>query len=108
MYILIKDDIPLGHQVNCAAHASLSCFLKYSTDEAMQKWLHHSFRKVTCSVTPEQFEKSKRFKNHVIVAEDAIGDQEVAIAFCPRLHWPRAFSRFNLFGKEEEISLDKN
>jgi hypothetical protein len=36
MYILIPDDIPLGHAINSAAHASLACYLQFKDDGDMK------------------------------------------------------------------------
>jgi peptidyl-tRNA hydrolase len=97
MYILIPDDIPLGHAINSAAHASLACYLKYSDVPAMQKWLDHSFKKVTVKVTREQFEDAKYSWGWVLLTESALDNKEVALAFCPREAWPDKFKTFPLY-----------
>lgn len=100
MYILVREKFPLGHQANCAAHASLGCYLKFQNDPNMRDWLEYSFRKVTCAVTDKQFEAAKRlFDDYVIVKEDALNDAEIAIAFCPREEYDDWFSGLRLFGQ---------
>ena len=50
MYILIPEDIPLGHAINSAAHASLACYLQYEKDADVRWWRDESFKKVTVKV----------------------------------------------------------
>lgn len=97
MYILIKENIPLGHQVNCAAHAALGCYLRFQDHPEVQDWLKNSFRKVTCKVSEREFEQAKQYPDSVIITESALDGQEVAIAFRPRAEWPKAFEFFRLF-----------
>jgi hypothetical protein len=99
MYILLRDSIPVGHQVNCAAHASLACYLKFKDHPETQEWLENSFRKVTCSVSDKEFEKAKECEDWVCITEDAIGDAEVALAFRPRKEYPKRFQWFKLYGR---------
>lgn len=97
MYILIPDDIPLGHAINSAAHASLACYLKYKDAPAMQEWLDHSFKKVTVKVTREQFEAAKYGWGCVVLTESALDNKEAALAFCPRDAWSDEFKTFPLY-----------
>lgn len=101
MYILVKRSAPLGHAINCAAHTSLGTYLKFQDDPTMQAWKDHSFRKVTCGVTDEQFERAKEFDDHFVMEEDTIGDVEIAIGFKPRERWPRFFKRLKFYGGED-------
>lgn len=103
MYILVKEsiknwegkakDLPAGSAMVAVAHASLACYLKFKDAPNMVRWLAHSFKKVVCKVSDEEFEKAKelggRLKaveapHHVVMTESMYGNQEVAIAFCPR------------------------
>ena len=77
MYILIKDTVDTGHAINSAAHASLMGYLKWRESPEMNEWLSNSFRKVTCKVTEEEFEKAKEYEDHVVVTELAFGKAEV-------------------------------
>lgn len=97
MYILIPDDVPLGHAINSAAHASLACYLKFKEHSAMQPWLDHSFRKVTVKVTRDQFEQAKDDFGYVLLTESALNGQEVALAFHPRETWPDWFKLLPLY-----------
>lgn len=105
MYILIKEDVPLGLAINSAAHASLICYLKFAhtTTNAginFDRWLNgndydmcgvpilkstrSSFKKVTCKVSAEEFEAAKSYLiPRVIVTEKSLDGKEVAICFAP-------------------------
>lgn len=97
MYILIKDDLPLGFAMVATAHASLACYLEFKDSPEMVNWLEKSFRKVVCMVTNEEFEMAKEFSNHVVITESTLGDKEVAIVFCPRVEWPKVFKSYRLY-----------
>lgn len=98
MYILVRSDIGLGHQVNCVAHAAASAILTWENDETFENWKKHSFRKVTCSVTRGQFEEAKQYSDNLIISEDVLNDTEVAMAFKPREDWPEFFKKLRLLG----------
>lgn len=86
MYIAIKNTTPVGHAMNCAAHAAVACVQEYSNYAAMQIWLRASFKKVTCKVNEETFNKLKEIDHHkVVISESALGGREIAIAFVPLL-----------------------
>lgn len=99
MYILVKKSIPLGLGVNAVGHVSLATYLKFKDDEILQAWCTPThFRKVTCAVTDEEFEKAKSYTDYVVMTEDAINNEEVAIGFKPREDWPKFFKSLKLFG----------
>jgi peptidyl-tRNA hydrolase len=83
MYIGIMEDTPVGHAVNCAAHASLMCYLKYEDLPEMQNWKNQSFRKVSCKVTREEFEKLKQFYKSAVITECALDGRPIAVAIVP-------------------------
>ena len=99
MYILVRDCIPLGHAINCNAHASLQCYLKFKDDPDMIDWLATSFAKVTCSVTDEEFKRAISCADrHIITTEsDYKGGEMIAVSFCPRDEWPAMFKTFPLY-----------
>ena len=97
MYILVRDDLPVGFSIVAAAHASLALYLKYKEDADLQNWLAHSFRKVICRVNAKEFDKAKAFEKHLVLTESSLGNREVAIAFCPREEWPKPFKFYQLF-----------
>lgn len=97
MYILIPDDIPLGHAINSAAHAGLACYLKFRNETEMQQWLDKSFRKVTVKVTRAEFEAAKEHHGWVLLTESALDHKEVALAFKPRQNWPGSFKHYPLY-----------
>jgi len=88
MYIAIKEHLPIGHVLNTAAHAGLACYLKYKHLPDMQIWTMKSFKKVTCSVTDEEFEELKAIPNHVVLTESKLDNMETAIVLAPRPEWP--------------------
>lgn len=83
MYIGIRKGIPNGHAINCAAHASLICYLSQEECSFMNYWLEESFKKVTCKITDEQFERMKSIKGAVVIKESALNDLETAVAIPP-------------------------
>lgn len=97
MYILILDDVPLGHAMNSAAHAGLQCYLAFERDADMQSWLP-SFKKVTCKVSENELNKAiARADKYVIMTESALGGRMVGAAFAPREEWPDVFKHFQLY-----------
>lgn len=93
MYILVADDIPVGHAINSAAHASLACYLKFQDVPLMKMWEKESFKKVTCKVTRQQLSAANTAADELImhkkvITESALHDVVTAIAFCPRETWP--------------------
>lgn len=99
MYVLVRGSVPTGLGVNAVGHTSLATYLRFKDDPILQAWITSKhFRKVTCVVTDAQFEKAKKYPDHVIMTENAIGDAEVAIGFCPREEWPDFFKSLKLFG----------
>ena len=91
MYILVKEDAPLGIAAVSIAHASLATYLKFSDDPAVKEWVSGSFRKVVCKVTGKEFEKAKEVADHVVLTESSYDGQEVSIAFKPRVEYPKFF-----------------
>jgi hypothetical protein len=130
MYILIRNDIDLGHQVLASAHASLAGYLDFVKFEEQQwkwvdpcharsngqmtnteKWASLSFRKVVCSVDDKQFQKAKTYgkpgEDYRVMVECGLGGMEVAIVFRPRVDWELFFKSLTLFGKVKKPELSK-
>jgi len=97
MYILIREDVPVGFAVLAAAHASLAAYLRFKSSPEVAEWLSGSFYKVVCKVTTEEFEEAKRVEDNVVLTESALDDREVAMAFRPRREWPKAFKFYRLY-----------
>lgn len=98
IYILIKDTVDVGHAVNCAAHASLILYLRNEDNFMIQDWVKNSFRKVSCKVSEQVFEKAKEMGcEYEIVTEDTLDDKEVALVFHPRKEWPKFFQYLQLY-----------
>ena len=97
MYILVRDDVPLGFAMVAVAHASLAAYLKFKDEPDMQQWLSGPFFKAVCKVSPKEFERAKSVDDHVVITESALDDREIAIAFAPRQAWPKMFRFLSLY-----------
>lgn len=97
MYILIKDDVPLGFAMLAAAHASLAGYLAHKDTPEIAEWLSGPFYKVICRVSEKEFNRAKTFEDHVVLTESALGGSEVALAFKPRETWPKPFKFYKLY-----------
>ncbi len=97
MYILIRDDIPLGFAMVAAAHASLAGYLKFRESPEVEEWLAGPFRKAVCKVSPKEFENAKLVEDHLVLTESTLENQEVAIVFRPRNEWPKMFKYLRLY-----------
>lgn len=89
MYILIRDDLPPGHAIVAAAHASLACYLRFRDDPDVAKWLEGPFRKVVCKANAKEFARAKADPDAHVLTESALDDAEVAVALKPRAEHPR-------------------
>jgi peptidyl-tRNA hydrolase len=97
MYILVRDDIPLGFAMVAVAHASLAGYLKFRDTPEVAEWLDGPFFKAVCKVNAKEFEKAKEVPDHLVLTESALGDKEVAIVFKPRDEWPKLFRFLKLY-----------
>lgn len=97
MYILVRDDIPLGFAMVAVAHASLACFLKFQETAEVKEWLAGPFLKAVCKVSAKEFENAKLVEDHLVLAESSLNDQETAIVFRPRKEWPKMFKYLKLY-----------
>lgn len=97
MYILVKKGLPRGHAINCAAHAAVACFKKFQGDPETEEWIESHFYKVTCRVSDEEFERFKSFEDHVVIREGNYNDEEMTMAFRPRLVYPPEFKELRLY-----------
>jgi peptidyl-tRNA hydrolase len=97
MYILVRDDVPLGYAMVAVGHASLAAYLKFQHTEEVQSWLAGPFFKAVCKVTDKEFANAKQVPDHVVITESALDNKEVAIAFKPRDEWPKMFKFLKLY-----------
>jgi hypothetical protein len=97
MYILVRDDVPLGFAIVAVAHASLAGYLKFKDDPEVAEWLAGPFFKAVCKVGVKEFENAKTVENHVVLTESALDGREVAIVFKPRSEWPKMFKFLKLY-----------
>lgn len=98
MYILVRDDIPLGFAMVAVAHAALAAYLKFQHTDEVARWLDPGpFFKVVCKVSSAEFEKAKLVEDYVVLTESTLGHCEVAIAFRPRQEWPKMFRFLRLY-----------
>ncbi len=97
MYILVRDDIPLGFAMVAVAHASLAGYLKFQGTPEVQQWLSGPFFKAVCKVNAKEFANAKEVPDHLVLTESALDNQEVAIVFKPREEWPKMFKFLRLY-----------
>ena len=97
MYILVRDDIPLGFAMVAVAHASLAGYLKFRESPEVKEWLAGPFFKAVCKVSPKEFENAKLVEDHLVLTESALDNQEVAIVFRPRKEWPKMIKFLKLY-----------
>lgn len=97
MYILVKEDAPLGLAMVSVAHASLAAYLKFQNSAEVHAWLSGPFYKAVCKVNAKEFENAKAIEDHVVITESAWQQQEIAIAFKPREDWPKMFKFLRLY-----------
>jgi hypothetical protein len=97
MYILVRDDIPLGFAMVAVAHASLAGYLKFRESPEVKEWLAGPFFKAVCKVNPTEFENAKLVEDHLVLTESALDNREVAIVFRPRKEWPKMFKYLKLY-----------
>ena len=97
MYILIKDDVPLGFAMVAVAHASLAGYLKFQDTPEVKEWLSGPFFKAVCKVNLKEFENAKEVPDHLVLTESALDNKEVAIVLKPREEWPKMFRFLPLY-----------
>ncbi|MGE0490492.1 MAG: peptidyl-tRNA hydrolase [Vulcanimicrobiota bacterium] len=97
MYILVQEDLAPGRAIVAAAHAAVACIERFSQAWQLRCWLYSRFHKVVCRVSQREFEQAQAFEHHIVIRESALGDQPVALAFCPRVEWPKAFRFYRLY-----------
>ena len=104
MYGLIRENIDgvpmdIGHAVNSMFHAGAMIRAHWpETDPDMADWYANSFRKVTCRVTDEEFDKAKTYGlEYFVVTEMAFDNKEVVLVFKPREEYPKFFQFLRLF-----------
>jgi len=100
IYILIRESVDVGHAVNCAAHASLCLYLRHENDPLVREWAFNSFRKVSCVVTDDEFERAKQFEGFELITESKLPQPEVALVFKPRVEWDSFFKTLKLYGSK--------
>lgn len=104
MYILVRKRAPVGVAAVNAAHVAVMAFDKFKHDKDMKKWFNPGpFYKVLVAVTDKEWKAAKRVRDHILIREDMWGNREVAMAFKPRLNWPKAFREFPFFPAEKKV-----
>jgi len=110
MYILVRDDIPLGFAMVAVAHASLAGYLKFQGTPEVDQWLSGPFFKAVCKANAKEFENAKAVPDHIVLTESAPDNQEVAIVFKPREEWPKMFKFLRLYRDapaEQKVSSER-
>lgn len=108
MYILVRDDVPLGFAMVAVAHASLAGYLEFRETPEVQEWLAGPFMKAVCKVSAKEFESAKAVPDHVVLTESALDDREVALVFKPRHEWPKMFRFFKLYREEPALEASRD
>ena len=106
IYILIKENVDIGHALLACAHGTLMCYLKFKENPDFDEYLKNSFRKCVCKVNDKEFENAKKFDDYVIVTKSALGNDETALVFKPRKEWPKAFQFYKLW--KDKFEPDKS
>lgn len=106
MYILVRDDIPLGFAMVAVAHASLAGYLKFQDEPETQQWLSGPFFKAVCKANAKEFENAKQVADHVVLTESALENREVAIVFKPQHEWPKMFKFLRLYKDPPLLQAD--
>lgn len=103
LYILILDDVPLGHAINAAAHGSLMSYKAWEGIPEYDEWYHESFKKVTCKVNQKELDKAMSVPEQVhcrIITESSLDNRIVGAVFCPiskDKEYPNCFKYFRLY-----------
>lgn len=100
MYVLVKNSAPIGLGINAVGHVTFMAANSFHS-EIFNDWKDKSFKKVTCLVSPEEFEAAiaaiKEVNgNFIIFNENDWGDQDLSVAFEPRYIFPDIFKKFKL------------
>lgn len=100
MYVLVKDTAPIGLGINACSHVGFLAAKTFDSSIA-DEWEKCSFKKVTCLVSPEQFDEAikeieKINGNFVVFNEDDWDNQDISVAFEPRYSFPDIFKTFKL------------
>lgn len=108
MYILVRKRAPIGVAAVNAAHVAVMAFDKFKHDKDMKKWFNPGpYYKVLVAVSDKEWKAAKRVRDHVLIREDMWGNREVAMAFKPRLNWPKAFKEFPFFPAKKTRKKNK-
>lgn len=100
MYILVKNTAPIGLGINAVGHATFMAAQRFTSD-VFKEWNEKSFRKVTCLVSPEEFDMAIEAitqidGSYVVFNENDWNDQDLSVAFEPRYSFPEIFKTFKL------------
>ena len=100
MYVIVKDTAPIGLGINACTHAGFMAGRSFF-GEVFEDWMKFSFRKRTCLVSPEEFDKCiEEIKNvdgdYVVFNENDWGNQDLSAAFSPRYSFPPIFKTLKL------------
>ena len=102
MYVLVKNTAPIGLGINAVGHATFMAAQNFEST-VFKIWEINSFRKVTCLVSPEEFDAAitaikEVDGKYVVFNENDWNDQDLSVAFEPRYSFPEIFKTFKLHG----------
>ena len=100
-YVIVRTDIPLGHQLNCVAHAAAMCTARFIRDPNMVAWLPAPYT-VTVEVASEALLR-KAYDllgpdEAYLFIENDLGDTACALATRPqpKTNYPRWIRQLQL------------
>lgn len=110
MYILVKEEFPPSVAINSSVHLGMNCFMAWSGEEEFDGWRKHSFRKVTCMLSPKEFETiekvlQKTGLKKVEQVENRLGGVHILTGIYPfdvTKHEFKAFKFLRLYKWKEE------
>ena len=66
MYILVKEEYPPSVAINSAAHGAMGAYITWNGEEEFDGWVKESYKKITCKLSPQQFETIEKVIEKVI------------------------------------------
>ena len=109
LYIVVRNDIDVGHAILGACHGVAAFFLRFSEYPDVREWVALSFRKVLVHATKEEFDRVKEHLeslngriHHVVMTECALDGQETAIVAGPESRWGDELRKLPLWPPQEK------
>jgi len=101
MYILVKEDVPLGLAMAAVGHAAVAAYIKFVQNDPTPdatEWINGPFRKIVCKVNQKEFDHAKRLSlPYIVMTELSLDKAETALAFMPAKEFPVFFRFLKLY-----------